>query len=404
MNKKINVDEKIQTSYIHKKDIKKFSKKFEKVFKKIRSQINEKNNTLSVLNKNFKFNFDFKNLIKFKKFKTLVIIGMGGSILGSQAMYFFLKDKIKKKVYFLDDINFTKISNLKKKINLSTTLFIIISKSGNTIETLSNLFSLNILKKNAKNIIIISEKKNNVLFSLVKKLNLFYIEHKSFIGGRYSVLSEPGIVPAYLMGINIQKLRNNLTSCLEKKNKLFLKRSSIKLSSFLKKGIFKNVIFLNYIPELEKFAFWAQQLIAESLGKNKKGFLPVISNVPKDHHSLLQLYLDGPKDKVFNIFYTKFQSKIKIKSKNIDKKINFIKNKNLSTVKNAQKNALINVIKKNKIPHREFSLKKFDENTIGQLFAYFIIETVIIGEISEINPFNQPAVEEIKILTKKFLR
>ena len=132
---------------------------------------------------------------------------MGGSILGSQAMYFFLKDKIKKKVYFLDDINYTKISNLKKKINLSTTLFIIISKSGNTIETLSNLFSLNILKKNAKNIIIISEKKNNVLFSLVKKLNLFYIEHKSFIGGRYSVLSEPGIVPAYLMGINIQKTK-----------------------------------------------------------------------------------------------------------------------------------------------------------------------------------------------------
>ena len=159
MNKKINVDEKIQTSYIHKKDIKKISKKFEKVFKKIRTQINEKNNTLSVLNKNFKFNFDFKNLIKFKKFKTLVIIGMGGSILGSQAMYFFLKEKIKKKVYFLDDINYTKISNLKKKINLSTTLFIIISKSGNTIETLSNLFSLNILKKNAKNIIIISEKK-----------------------------------------------------------------------------------------------------------------------------------------------------------------------------------------------------------------------------------------------------
>ena len=138
--------------------------------------------------------------------------------------------------------------------------------------------------------------------------------------------------------------------------------------------------------------------------ENKKGFLPVISNVPKDHHSLLQLYLDGPKDKLFNIFYTKFQSKIKIKSKNIDKKINFINNKNLSTVKNAQKNALINVIKKNKRPHREFSLKKFDENTIGQLFAYFIIETVIIGEISEINPFNQPAVEEIKILTKKFLR
>ena len=224
---------------------------------------------------------------------------MGGSILGSEAIYYFLQSKIKKKINFFDDLDISKITEFKKKQSLSKTLFIIISKSGNTIETLSNTFALNIMKKNSKNIIIISEKKNNLLFNLSKKLNLFYIEHKNYIGGRYSVLSEVGMVPAYLMGLNLNKFRSQIKDCFKVQIKL-LKNSSIKLTTLLTKKI-DNIIFLNYSPRLEKFLFWSQQLIAESLGK-KKGFLPVISNVPKDHHSLLQLYLDGPRNKIFNIF------------------------------------------------------------------------------------------------------
>ena len=142
---------------------------------------------------------------------------MGGSILGSEAIYCFLKSKINKQVYFFDDIDFERNIKIKKNIDLKKTLFLIISKSGNTIETISNLISLEILKKNKKNIIIISERKNNYLFNLSKKLNLFYIEHKKIIGGRYSVLSEVGIVPAYLMGLNINKQKNLKTICLQKK-------------------------------------------------------------------------------------------------------------------------------------------------------------------------------------------
>ena len=156
--------------------------------------------------------------------------------------------------------------------------------------------------KNASNIIIISEKKNNLLFLISKKLNLFYIEHKSNIGGRYSVLSEVGLVPAYLMGINILKLRSAIREFLDKKNISFLRESSIKLSYLINSKKINNLIFLNYAPELNKFLFWCQQLIAESLGKKGKGLFPIISNVPKDHHSLLQLYLDGPRDKLFHIF------------------------------------------------------------------------------------------------------
>ena len=379
------------------------SNRFDKKLLEIKKEINDKNKTLSVLNKKFTFNFKTKDLKKFKKFKTISIIGMGGSILGAEALNDFFHEKIKKKIYFFNDLNETKIKKFKKKENLNKVLFIIISKSGNTIETLSNLFALRIIKKKSKNIILISEKKNNLLFSLSKKKDLFYVEHKPYIGGRYSVLSEVGILPAFLMGINTKKLRYKMLECLKKKNEKFLKESCIKLSLLINSKKKNNLIFLNYAPSLEKFLYWCQQLIAESLGKKGKGFLPMISNSPKDHHSLLQLYLDGPKDKLFHFFSIDKKSKEKI---NFNKNLNiksFLNKKSLNEVKNAQQMALIKSLKKRKIPFRVLKLYKSDEETLGQIFSYFIIETIIVGKMLNINPFNQPAVEQVKTFTKKIL-
>jgi len=383
--------------------IKSLSKKFEKVFTEIKNEISNENKTLNVLNKKFNFNFKTKDLQKFKNFKIIAIIGMGGSILGAEALYNFLDKKIKKKVYFFNNINENKIKNFKKKYNLSKILFIIISKSGNTIETLSNAYVLEILKKNSKNIILISEKKNNALFSLSKKLNLFYIEHKQHVGGRFSVLSEVGIIPAYLMDVNVSKLRSKILESLKIKKKFFLKKNTIKLVQLINSKKFNNLIFLNYVPNLEKFLFWCQQLIAESLGKKNKGFLPMISNAPKDHHSLLQLYLDGPQDKIFYIFSYDKQSKEKIKLTKNSNFTNFLNNKDLNTIKKAQKNALIKSFKKKKVPFREFKIKNLSEETLGELFSYFIFETVVIGKMLNINPFDQPAVEQVKIDTKNML-
>ena len=374
-----------------------------KIFEGVAQEINNPKKTLNVLSKKFKLNFNINDLNNFKKFKTISIIGMGGSILGSEAIYGFLKHKIKKKIYFFNDLNEAKIINFKKQEKINKTLFIIISKSGNTIETLSNTFAFKLIKKNAKNIIIISERKNNLLFGLSKKFNLFYVEHKNYIGGRYSVLSEVGVLPAYLMGINISKLRAKLLTFLIGKNQKFLKESSNLLSIYLNSKKLNNLIFLNYAPELEKFLFWCQQLIAESLGKKNKGFLPVISNVPKDHHSLLQLYLDGPKDKIFYIFSINTKSKINIKfSNNIDKK-HYLNKKTINSVKNAQKKALIKSLIKNNISFREFELNKVSEDNLGKIFSYFILETVIVGRASKLNPFDQPAVEKVKLYTKQFL-
>ena len=212
------------------------------------------------------------------------------------------------------------------------------------------------------------------------------------------------MLPAYLMGLNISKIRKNLLRHFSKNGFKFLKDSVLKLANILQQKKINNIIFLNYAPQLEYFLFWCQQLIAESLGKNKKGFLPVVSNTPRDHHSLLQLYLDGPQDKLFQIFSLDENFKININSKKLLNKLTYLKNKSLSDIRLAQKEALIKTLIKKKIPFREFRIRKINEETLGELFSYFILETSIIGKITNINPFDQPAVEQVKLLTKSILK
>ena len=384
-----------------KKD-KKVKRKALSILTEIKKNLDHSFDTLHSLSNNFKFSFKEKELKRFKKFNTIIIIGMGGSVLGSEAICDFLKDKIRKKIIFFNDINIEKFKKIKSN-KKSNTLYVIISKSGSTIETISNLLSLRLIKRNSKNIIIICKKNNNPLYFVCKKYNLYHIEHKSYISGRYSVLSDVGIVPAFLMGLNIKDMRKNLLVHFQK-NKSFLLNSIIRLNNFYKKKYFNNLILLNYVPHLDKFLYWYQQLLAESLGKKGKGFLPLISNVPKDHHSLLQLYLDGPKNKLFYIFSEEKPRKLKrINTKNIMPYLKHLNKKTLNDVKNAQKIALIRSLKKNKIPFREFKIKDFNTVSLGELFSYFMIETAILGKLSEINPFDQPAVEQVKIDTKNIL-
>ncbi len=401
-NNKFILKNNIYSKYLNKKLSSKFNKKYLKIEREISDQINEPESVYNIFSKNFRFNFKIRDLKKFIKYKNIVIIGMGGSILGSHAIFKFLEQKIKKNLFFFDNIDYDKALSFKKK-NKGSVLFIIISKSGNTIETISNFLFLNKIKKNQKNLILVSERRNNALFEIAKKYDLFYVEHKDYIGGRYSVLSEVGILPAYLMGINIFSLRKNLEKFFLSIKKNFLKESTIQIANIIYQKKLNSLIFLNYSPKLEKFLYWCQQLIAESLGKKGNGFMPIISPVPKDHQSVLQLYLDGPKDKLFYIFSILENTKKKIKVQKISKHINYLHNKDLFKIKDAQKEALIKTLKKNKIPFRELKIKKCDEETLGQLFAYFILETSIVGKILDINPFDQPAVEQVKKFTKIIL-
>ena len=344
-----------------------------------------------------KFDAKYSNL---RKYKTIVIIGMGGSILGTKAIYSFLKHKIRKKFIFLDNLDENYLKQIKKNKNLSKTLFLIISKSGNTDETILNMYFLkNFLKYN--NTIILSENRDNFLRKIAVKNKYFFVNHNKLIGGRYSVLSNVGMLPAYLMDLKIKYFKKNLTKFINNKKFLLKSFNLIKKFKLKKKNI---LIFFNYIPELNDFLLWAQQLFAESLGKNQKGFIPVISNAPKDHHSLLQLYLDGPKDKIFYVFSSERTSSIKTKSKFFDQEMQHLNKKKYNTIINSQKNAFLTALKSKKIAFREIKVNKFDEDTLGKLFLSFIIETILLGKIMNINPFDQPAVEQVKILTKKFLK
>ncbi len=401
--KKIIYKNFIQKQFFSSRNVLSANNKFTNIFNDIFSNLDTDKSFLSSLSHEFKLSFRIKDLDKFKKFNKVVIIGMGGSILGAEAIYFFLKKKIKKEFLFLDNINEHKLKKIKKTNKFKKTLFILISKSGNTVETLSNIRALSIIKKGSKNVIVISEKRENTLYSLAKKFKLFHIEHKNYIGGRYSIFSESGIVPAYLMGVNIDKFRKNLLIHFNNQNKKYLKNISTKLAGVLQKRKLNSLIFFNYIPELKKFLYWNQQLIAESLGKEGKGFLPIISPAPKDHHSMLQLYLDGPRDKLFYVFSLETNKKEKINSKIFGKKLNFLNNKSLNQIKKAQKNAFLKTLKKKRIPFREFKIKDLSEESLGELFSYFMLETVIVGKLINIDPFNQPAVEMVKVNTKNIL-
>ena len=355
--------------------------------------LKENSQILLSLSKNYLDNFSKKYLIQYKKYNKLRIIGMGGSSLGAQAIYSFLKHKIKKKISFLSNLTIEQKQSNKKHLNL------VISKSGNTLETIinSNFF----INRNDKNIFI-TENKKNYLHSLAQKLKADIIHHNDYIGGRYSVLSEVGMLPAELMGLKSSNFRqfNSLI-----KNKKFMNNLIQNVSStlyYIKNRKFNSII-LNYDEKSQNLFYWYQQLIAESLGKKNKGLLPIVSSLPKDNHSVMQLYLDGFKNNFYTFFYVHENKTKKINAENLLSSHKFLKNKNLNHIIFAQKKATENVFNRKKIPFRSFEIKKRDEKTLGELFTFFILETILIGNSLKINPYDQPAVELIKKETKKIL-
>ena len=356
--------------------------------------LNEETQVISSLSKSYKDNFSKKNIKHFNKKLDYRIIGMGGSTLGAQAIYDFLKKKIKKKFIFVDNLNTSKNKQTKKNLNN-----LIISKSGNTTETIVNA---NILIKKKDRNLFITEKKKSYLSLLAQKLKAEVVDHNNYIGGRYSVLSEVGMLPAELMGLNYKKFRqlNNLVN-----NKFFMKSLVSNVEStihFLKTKKFNSIV-INYDEQSTNLFNWYQQLVAESLGKEKKGLLPIISIMPKDNHSVMQLYLDGFKNNFFTFFYSHENNSYKINNDLVLPEQKFLKNKDINQIMFAQKKATEIVFKKKNIPFRSFEIKKRDEKTLGELFCFFILETILIGKALKINPFDQPAVELIKKETKKIL-
>ena len=345
------------------------------------------------LTNNYDYSYTKQKIKKFKKFKDVRIFGMGGSSLGANAIYDFLRFKIKKNFNFLSNLNKRKFNSKKSYLNL------IISKSGNTLETIvnSNIY----VSKKDKNILV-SENKISDLRNLALKLKSEIIDHNNFIGGRYSVLSEVGMLPAELMGLSEKKFKqlNNLL-----KNKLFFNSIINNVANIIElvKKKKSNAVILNYDESLDNFLKWYQQLVAESIGKKGKGIFPIISTMPKDNHSLMQLYLDGQKNNFYTFFYSGDKLSPKINKEMIAKSQKFLINKSLQNVLESQILATKRVFEKKNIPFRSFFLKSRKEETLGELFAFFIIETILIAKSLKINPYDQPSVELIKKETSKIL-
>ena len=375
-------------------------KNFKSVFKNplvkknLKIILHENNQVLTSLGNLYKDSYKKKEISKYKKYLNYRVIGMGGSSLGTKAIYDFLKKKIKKNFNFFDNLQ-NEIKNSKKKNHVN----LIVSKSGNTVETIVNANLL--INRNDKNIFI-TEKKNSFLISLAEKLKADIIYHNNYIGGRYSVLSEVGMLPAELMGLNPNNFRtfNSLI-----KNKKFINSLILNVGSllhFIKKKKFNSII-INYDEKSESIFKWYQQLVAESLGKKKTGILPVISNMPRDNHSVMQLYLDGFNNNFFTFFYVNEEKSSKINNNLILNSQSFLKNKSVKQISLSQKKATENVFRKKKIPFRSFQINKRNEQTLGELFSFFILETILLGKCLNLDPYNQPAVELIKKETKRLL-
>ena len=367
-------------------------KKSNLVKKKLKLILKENNAVIKSLSKNYRDSFSFKDIKKYKALSDFRIIGMGGSSLGAQAIYNFLKKNIKKKFVFFDNLN--SFQDLKKGGKFTN---LIVSKSGNTLETILNVNIL--ISRNDENIFI-TENKSSYLFNLAQKLKAEIVHHNNFIGGRYSVLSEVGMLPAKLMGLNPKKFRQ-FDNLIKNKNFLnLLVRNTGAIFNCVKQKK-SNSIIINYDHQSDYLFQWYQQLVAESLGKKGKGILPFISTMPKDNHSLMQFYLDGSKNNFFTLFFCKDKVSNKINKDKLFKSHKYLGQYNSNDIIFRQKNATENVFAKKNIPFRSFEIKKRDEKTLGELFCYFILETILLGRMLNVSPFDQPSVELIKKETHK---
>ncbi len=381
-------------SKIYKNNLRKCSEIFKNLF-----NIKE-NFFFNTLSEQYQKNLFLKKIILKKKLhKNILIVGTGGSVLGTKMLSSFFG--LDNNYYFLDSLNNSAFNDLIRK-DLSKFSIFIISKSGQTLETLTNcniiLNNFNKRKKEiSKNFIIISER-NSILFNFAKKNNILFFEHNINLSGRYSVLSEAGLL---MFNLDYKKIMQGINSVLKKDLKKNLINNAATLLTLITKSKIDTHVSLIYTHNLLNYGYWHQQLLAESIGKNGKDFTPIISECPKDHHSIMQLYLDGKRNKFFTFFKT-INNKIDQPIKDyFDQKL---KKNSLNNIVDAQFNATIKVFKKNLIPFRVILIdQKKPIQSFISLLVYSMLETAILCKALDLNPFNQPAVEAIKKETYSLL-
>tara|TARA_B110000503_G_scaffold2294_1_gene3021 strand:- start:1083 stop:2321 length:1239 start_codon:yes stop_codon:yes gene_type:complete len=391
----------LRSTDLYKKNIDKCQEASEKLTLEIKDKSNE------IINS---FGHNYQSNTKLLKNKIVennnkLVIGLGGSSAGSKAISMYLK----KNIYFFDNYDLRYISHFFSNYNLNDFTIYIVSKSGNTFETLAmlNLTYQHLLKISTKeeikkNIVVITEDSDNLLNNFAKKNGLQVIVHNAKIGGRYSVFSETGMIPFDLNPTKISTSSELVISKFSQNNLQDQSNPTVNAAVILTIKELNNIRFninLLYDYLLKNYSYWFHQLSAESLGKNEKAMTPMTSICPKDHHSMMQLFIDGPRDKLFN-FYPPLEKKYF--ETFLPLNLGDIETKSPENLLKSQYIGLVKTFKNKRIPYRIITCSSdpaHRASNIFELFAYNILETIILGYAQNINPYDQPAVEQIKLNT-----
>ena len=396
-------------------------KYFNSNFKNLDTNKNIDHNIFNIIKKMPSLNIVFdKNLLdetikvanQFKnKKEKIIIFGTGGSNLGARALNNIVSNKSIILEFYdnIDPLNFEK--NFEN-VNFETTGFLVISKSGKTPETLSQFSCLyekaikaNQVQNFFSNTLIITEFKDSPLFTIAKDNNCLLLEHQKDIGGRYSVFTNVGLVPAIISGLGVQELLSGASDVIDNIETY----SPYDLGRYLthRENIhFTNNVLMTYSDSLYFFGKWYLQLWAESIGKKNRGITAIHSVGTTDQHSQLQLYLDGPRDKYFTFITTDHTKKgIKINDQLFkNTSIDYFKNKTMGDLMQAEQHATLETFKQKNFNFREIYMPNIDEKNLGKLLSFSIMETIASCMYLNVDPFDQPAVEKGKKLTKTYLR
>lgn len=354
---------------------------------------------------------------QWENYDTVLVLGTGGSSLGSKALCSLKYCEGTRKIYFIDNIDSDYFLHTISKIEPQKCIVLVISKSGNTPETLMQ-FSCLMQHWEKHNInwkaqcLCITEQSDNALRHLATAYEIPVFDHPNDVGGRFSVFTIVGLLPAYLTGMNIQEFCKGAIQALPHPDKAddhpaVLGGSSF--TGFYEKG-FNELVLMVYCNRLMPFADWSIQLWSESLGKKDKTGTRKGPSILKalgttDQHSQLQLFIDGPENKYF-AFYTLEQDK-KICSDSTDfshPTLQKLNGKSMSQLMMAEQKATIDVLRAHKKPIRHTEIEVLDEYVLGTLMMNFMLEVIYIAQLWNINAFDQPAVEEGKIKAYEYLK
>ncbi len=357
-----------------------------------------------------------KQAAALKGFSTVAVLGIGGSSLGGQALT-ALRKAGKPYVEFHDNPDPFAWAAALKRFDLKKTHFIAISKSGGTAETLmQTLTAVDALEKAGvktlkKHFTIVTEPHASPLADFADGIGAVKLDHPTGVGGRYSVLTMVGMLPALLMGLSGKQLRAGAAAALDQVlNAKTPADAPAAVGAALHKaladqGRLATTILWPYADALAVFGGWWRQLWAESLGKDGQGSTPVSVLGPVDQHSQLQLFRDGPGNALFTLVQVQTRGKGLAAPRARANKLGlkYLAGRRMGDLVDAECRATAQTLFKNGRPVRVIHLDKVDEFHMGALMMHFMLETIVMGKLMGVDPFDQPGVEEGKVLARQYL-